>query len=145
MGTLETVADYLYDTRVLLQDTLSPYRYDDPSLVAAFNTTLLEGRRVRPDLFVYQHGPDKMPSFSTTLPSGAAANFTLMPVDIEYPFRLAFVFGTVAHALMRDQEDISDARATAFMNAFRTMLIGTGAAAILSPPGGGGGGPPPGR
>lgn len=137
MGTLETVSDYLTDVRVLLQDTIAPFRYDDPSLLAAFNTTLLEGRRLRPDLFVYKHGFDKMPSFS-------ANNQT--PVDIEFQFRLAFVFGTVAHALMRDQEDISDARASAFMRGFNSMLIGSGAAVIMSPPGpGGGGGAPPTR
>ena len=137
MGTLETVSDYLTDVRTLLQDSVQPYRYDDPSLLASLNTTLLEGRRLRPDLFVYEHGQDKMPSFSVN-------NAT--PVEIEFPFRLAFVFGTVAHALMRDQEDISDARATGFMHAFNSMLIGTGAAAIMSPPGpGGGGGAPPGR
>lgn len=126
LGVLDTVADYLSDTRTLLQDTVQPFRYDDVSLLVGFNTTLLEGRRLRPDLFVYSHGSEKMPAF-------AANNSTA--VDIEYPFRLAFVFGTVAHALMRDQEDISDARASAFMNAFTSMLIGTGAAAIVAPPG----------
>ena len=135
MGTLETVSDYMTDVRTLLQDSIAPYRYDDPSLLAALNTTLLEGRRLRPDLFVYNHGSDKMPSFSAN--NGEE-------VEIEFPFRLAFVFGTVAHALMRDQEDISDARATAFMHAFTSMLIGTGAAAVMAPPGPGGA-PPAGK
>ena len=132
-GVLDTVQDYLSDARTLLQDTVQPYRYDDPSLLVAFNTTLLEARRLRADLFVYSHGTEKMPAFT-------ANNAT--EVDIEYPFRLAFVFGMVAHALMRDQEDISDARATGFMTAFNSMLTGTGAAAIMSPPGKNGGGPP---
>ena len=125
-GVLDTVSDYIADVRTLLQDTIEPFRYDDASLLVGFNTTLLEARRIRADLFVYSHGADRMPAFS-------ANNAT--EVDIEYPFRLAFVFGTVAHALMRDQEDISDARASAFMTAFNSMLIGTGAAAIVSPPG----------
>jgi hypothetical protein len=62
---------------------------------------------------------------------------------MEPPFRLAFVFGTVAHALMRDQEDIEDSRASTFMAAFNSMLIGNGAAAIVTPPGHGST-PPPG-
>ena len=135
-GVLDTVADYITDARTLLQDTVQPYRYDDPSLLVSFNTTLLEARRIRADLFVYLHGSERMPAFTANDDT---------PVDMEYPFRLAFVFGMVAHALMRDQEDITDDRARSFMSAFNSMLIGTGAAAISSPPGGGGGGPPPGR
>lgn len=125
-GVLDTVTDYITDSRTILQDTIAPYRYDDPSLLVALNTTLLEARRLRADLFVYQHGADRMPAFS-------ANNST--PVDIEYPFRLALVYGIVAHALMRDQEDIEDARAANFMAAFNSMLIGAGAAAIITPPG----------
>jgi len=124
--TLETVSDYLTDARTLLQDTIQPYRYDDPSLLVAFNTTILEGRRLRPDLFVFNHGHDKVPSFN----SNDSEEFNMEP-----PFRLAFVFGTVAHALMRDQEDIEDSRASTFMAAFTSMLIGSGASMIVAPPG----------
>jgi hypothetical protein len=45
-------------------------------------------------------------------------------VPLEQPFRLAFVFGLVAHALTRDQEDVQDARATTFMNLFYDILLG---------------------
>lgn len=124
--TLETVSDYLSDARTLLQDTIQPYRYDDPSLLVAFNTTILEARRLRPDLFVYWCGHDKVPSFN----ANDNEEFRMEPA-----FRLAFVFGTVAHALMRDQEDIEDSRASTFMSAFNSMLIGTGAQAIIAPPG----------
>jgi hypothetical protein len=124
--TLETVSDYISDVRTLLQDTIQPYRYDDPSLLVAFNSTILEARRLRADLFIYWHGHDKVPSFN----SNDNEEFHMEP-----PFRLAFVYGTVAHALMRDQEDIEDTRASTFMSAFNSMLIGTGAAAITTPPG----------
>jgi hypothetical protein len=123
--TLDTVEDYIADVRVLLQDNIQPYRYDDPSLLAAFNSSLLEARRIRADLFVYRHN-EGVPNFSTV---------DSEEVHIEPAFRLAFVYGTVAHALMRDQEDIEDARASSFRAAFNTMLIGTGAAAIATPPG----------
>ncbi len=55
MSALDTVTDYISDARTLLQDTISPYRYDDPSMLVAFNVTLLEVRRVRADLFVFRH------------------------------------------------------------------------------------------
>lgn len=130
--TLETVSDYLSDARTLLQDTIQPYRYDDPSLLVAFNTTILEARRLRPDLFVFRHGCDNVPSFN----ANDNEEFHMEP-----PFRLAFVYGIVAHALMRDQEDIEDSRASTFMEAFNSMLIGSGAASIIAPPGKGS--PPP--
>lgn len=113
-GTLETVQDYITDSRVLLQDTIQPYRYDDDSLLAAFNMALLEGRRLRPDLFIYRHG-EKVPYFPAI--SGAE-------VCIEPQFRQAFVFGTCAHAMSRDQEDIQDTRATSFNDNFHDYLIG---------------------
>jgi hypothetical protein len=61
-SALKTITDYINDGRTLLQDTIAPYRYDDTSLVTAMNVALLEGRRLRPDLFIYrrckpgQHG-----------------------------------------------------------------------------------------
>lgn len=124
-ATLDTVGAYISDARTLLQDTISPYRYDDPSLLVCLNSTLLEGRRLRADLFVY-HGDGGVPSYTEVDDE---------EVNIEAPFRLAFVYGIVAHALMRDQEDIDDARASMFMSAFNSMLVGQGAAKIVTPPG----------
>jgi hypothetical protein len=112
--TLETVQDYVTDIRTLLQDVVQPYRYDDPSLLTAFNVALLEGRRVRPDLFVYSHH-SKVPSFKTV---------DNTEVNIEPMFRLAFVFAGASHAIMRDQEDVQDQRATSFNAMFTEMLTG---------------------
>lgn len=125
--TLETVEDYITDARTLLQDTLVAYRYDDPSLLVAFNVTLLETRRLRPDLFIHCNG---------VVPSFGAISDTR--VYIEPPFRLAVVFGIVAHALARDQEDFQDARASTFMGVFNDMLMGLAIRPIGggSPPGG---------
>lgn len=126
---LETVKDYITDVRVLLQDTIAPFRYDDPSLLTSFNVILMEGRRLRPDLFVY---------CSETVPSFAAVADT--KVNMEQPFRLAFVYGTTAHAIARDQEDVQDARAATFMQAFTDMLLGLRPTAIQgggTPAGGG--------
>lgn len=119
--TLETVADYIADVRTLLQDVISPYRYTDAELVTAFNITLLETRRLRPDLFVYTDSR-RVQNFATT-GSAFGANDTT-EVNIEPQFRLALVNGICAHALMRDQEDVQDARASSFMAIFTSILTG---------------------
>jgi hypothetical protein len=116
---LDSVSDYVSDCRTLLQDMIAPYRYADADLVVAFNVTILEARRLRPDLFIY--AADALPSFT-------AVDSTLF--DMEYPFRLAFVYGICAHALARDQEDVQDSRSSSFMEVFNAMLLGTRTPAI---------------
>jgi hypothetical protein len=129
---LNTVADYINDSRVLLQDIVVPYRYDDSSLLTALNTTLLEAKRIRADLFV----------FNLKVLGQAQAFFTndATYVDIEPPFRIAILFGVCAHALMRDQEDYADSRASAFLNMFNQGLLGRSLGPIV---GGAGPGRPP--
>lgn len=112
--TLAAVQDYISDGRTLLQDTLSPYRYDDPSMLVALNTAMLEGYRMRPDLFIFT-GDGSIPTY-------AANDSTPVPIDPQ--FRTAFLFGMCAHALMRDQEDVQDARSATFNSAFHDLLIG---------------------
>lgn len=112
---LDTVEDYITDVRTMLQDVVSPYRYENDELLVAFNVTLLEARRIRADLFVY-NPRDKYPNYQ-------AVNDE--QVCIEPPFRLAIVFGTAAHALARDQEDIQDVRASQFMKVFNDLLTGS--------------------
>ena len=120
MYNLETVKDYIGDARTLLLDRIPPYRYDDISLLVAFNLALLEGRRLRPDLFVYRHG-NSVPSYSAV--DG-------QKVNIEPQFRKAFVYGTVAHAITRDQEDVQDQRANSLMGVMNNILTGLGGVQI---------------
>lgn len=117
LPTLNTVAAYIGDARTILQDVLQPYRYDDPSLLVALNVTMLEARRLRPDLFVYNH------KFKGQPQAFQANDDTL--VDMEPQFRLAILHGLIGHALERDQEDYSDLRATAFLSYFYAGLRGT--------------------
>ena len=128
--TLGTVADLVADARTLLQDVIPDYRYDDQSMLVALNITLLETRRLRPDLFVF--------NLET---NGQVQAFTVVDdtqVAIESPFRLAVLNGLCAHALMRDQEDVQDVRATTFLGMFNAGLIGRSLAGIAggSSPGG---------
>jgi hypothetical protein len=132
--TLNTVAKYIADARVLLQDTIEPYRYDDPSLLTALNVALLEARRIKADLFVFNLEVD-----------GQTQAFTEVDdtyVAIEPQFRLAILHGICGHALERDQEDVQDIRATTFLGLFNAGLIGRalGFVAGGSGPGAQGGG-----
>ena len=129
--TYNGVTDYIDDVRVLLQDTVPPYRYDDPSLLIAFNAALLEARRIKPEMFVYNLNS-----------MGQVQAFTVVDntyVDIEPQFRLALVHGICGHALERDQEDYQDQRATAFLALFTQGLVGHALGAVV------GGSPPKGK
>ena len=112
--TLETVTDYITDARTLLQDTIQPYRYSDNELLVALNVSLLEGRRIRADLFVFCNG-GSVPTFKVN--DGST-------VPIEDQFRLAFLHGMVGHAIERDQEDLQDERAVWFINVMGNILTG---------------------
>lgn len=111
---LTTVNDYIKDARVDLLDTTSPYRYTDDELLRALNMALLEARRIRPDLYFGRWGSD--------VPYFAAVDSA--PVPIEPQFRMGFVFGVVAYAMMRDDEDVMDARANSFYDKFYDILAG---------------------
>jgi len=128
--TLNSVAKLVGDARTLLQDTIAPYRYDDPSLLVALNLTLAEASRLRSDLFVFNLAVN-----------GQIQAFKVVDetyVEMEPPFRLAILHGLVAHALERDQEDYQDQRSSAFMGMFTAGLVGHGLGAMQggSPPAG---------
>src|SRR3954471_20234440 len=103
---LNSVASIIADVRTLLLDKVQPYRYEDTELLNALNTSLLEARRLRADLFVTRWG-NRVPFYGAV--SGE-------PFCVEDQFRLAFVYGVAAHALLRDDEDIQDTRANGFLS-----------------------------
>jgi hypothetical protein len=117
MAALATVTDYVNEARTLLQDKIAPYRYADDELMSALNVTLLDARRLRPDLFLGDG--------TTTSLSEVQSFITLdtTAVNIEQGFRLAVLLGVVGHAIARDQEDVQDARADAFLKKFRDKLL----------------------
>ena len=117
---LMTVEQVIKGVRTLLLDKVQPYRYSDISLVAALNLAMLEGRRLRPDLFIQRYSVE-VPQFE------AVSGDTL---GIEPQFRLAFEYMTAGHALLRDQEDVMDDRATSFLTAGASILVGVRQAPI---------------
>jgi hypothetical protein len=114
MAALDTVADYIADARVLLQDQAAPYRYEDTELVENLNLGLLEFRRLRPDLmFAY---------LNSTIPSYSAyAMTTAVAMDVQY--RMALLYYICGQAQLRDEETTQDARATAFLQKFTAQLL----------------------
>jgi hypothetical protein len=126
-SALETITDYITDGRTLIQDTVVPNRYDDTSMVAAMNATLLEARRLRADLFVYC----KLLTGQSGVQFFQANDGT--KVLIEEPFRLGIFYGMLAQTLMRDEEDIQDARAAQFMAIFNNTLLGVRSTAPATP------------
>lgn len=111
---LSTVHGFVAGVRGLLQDKVRPYRYPDKAIIASLNLALLEGRRLRPDLFLHRYGID--------VPQYEEMNGDHVPVEPQ--FRLAFEFGIAGLVLLRDEEDVQDSRANSFTAMFHDMLVG---------------------
>lgn len=112
MPALEKVSDYITESRRLLQDEISPYRYADLDLIDALNIGLLEARRLRADLF--------LPAFD--IPYFLAAD-TTKTVPFDPMYRTSLVFYIVGRIQLRDQEENTDARAAALLSKFTGQLL----------------------
>lgn len=111
MATLDTVQKFVTESRVLLQDTVEPYRYATSEIIEALNIAVLEARRLRPDMFIG--------SFSS-LPSYSSVNDT---VTLEPMYRPSFVYYIAGRMQLRDDETAQDQRATILMNKFVAQLL----------------------
>jgi hypothetical protein len=110
---LDTVQDYVTRARVLLLDQVAPYRYPDVDLVEALNEGIMESRRLRPDL-MKDYFRAALPDFNTSGMSAA------VPIDPQY--RVAFVYYMCGNAQLRDEENTTDSRASAFLNKFVAQM-----------------------
>jgi hypothetical protein len=114
---LDTVADYIHDARVLLQDEVTPYRYSDAQLVNALNYAFMETRRIRPDV-VKSFFNSPLPTYS------ASSGSTSVSLDAQY--RVAFLYYICGMVQLRDDEATQDTRASGFMNKFTSSLLAAG-------------------
>lgn len=112
--SLDTVQNYIDGARVLLQDQAVPYRYPDADLVLALNMSLLEAKKLRPDLFLNR----TIPAYSTGA-MGAS-------VVVDEMYRVAHLYYVVGQAQMRDDENVQDQRAAAFLGMFQSKLLSMG-------------------
>jgi hypothetical protein len=111
---LDTVQDYIDRARVLLLDSVVPYRYSDPELVENLNMAILEARKLRPDLLSNY--------FATTLPDFSTGNLSAtVPMDPQY--RVALLYYVCGQAQLRDDENVQDSRAALFLNKFVSQLL----------------------
>lgn len=112
---LETVADYITEARRLMQDETVPYRYSDASIVSALNMGIDESFRLRPDMWL-AYFELSLPSYSAGTPGATV----VIPVG----FRVAFLYFIVGITQLRDQEDVTDARAGQLLQKFGASLVG---------------------
>lgn len=116
MAALGTVQDYVDRARTLLLDTVEPYRYPTADYVEALNMGVLEARRIRPDLFrSFFRAAAGLPEYD--------AGTLGADVAIDQQYRVSFVYYIVGQIQLRDEEDVQDARAAAFMNKFTSQLL----------------------
>jgi hypothetical protein len=113
VAALDTVAKFITQARVLLQDGTEPYRYSDEEMIQSLNLAVLEARRLRSDLFL---ALDFVPQVYT-----ASGNAT---TDIDAQYRPAFLYFMVGYAQLRDEEQNQDQRAGALITKFATQLVG---------------------
>ena len=113
MPALETVQDYITESRRLLQDRdAAAYRYSDEDLVEGLNICLMEARRLRPELF--------LPKFN--VPMFTVADLTTsVPMDMMY--RNAVAYYMVGRMQLRDDEPTQDQRAASLLQAFVAKLM----------------------
>ena len=114
---LGTVGQYLEESRRLLQDEFTPYRYADDDLVDALNIGLLEARRLRADLFLPLFDIPWFDPTKTTAPD-LAKKVTFDPM-----YRQSLVYYIVGRAQLRDDESTTDARAASLMTKFTAQLL----------------------
>jgi len=116
---LDTVQDYLTEVRTLLQDKREPYRYSSDSIVSELNLSMLETRKMRPDLFLKYYRTD-FPTFAATTPEELAT-----PVPFELIYRMALVYYICGKCILRDEEENDDARAGKFLAKHARSLLTT--------------------
>jgi len=113
---MQTLADFIQATRILLKDTMvGAYRYDDDMLKLALSFAFDEAFRIRPDMFV-----------SSTIPN-VMAMVAGDTVPVPNGYKMSFTYYMAGWTQMQDEEDTQDARAAAFMNKFTSQLLATAA------------------
>lgn len=134
----KTYQNIVDEARVLLQDTLVPFRYSNAVLLAKLNRALQEAGRVRPDAFWDRFDTDTadiiVPEVVDTDPDpdddvddvdviedgqvALADNF-----DLPMQFYSALVYFVTGSAEIVDDEYADDGRASMLMAQFKSQLV----------------------
>jgi UDP-3-O-[3-hydroxymyristoyl] glucosamine N-acyltransferase len=115
---LSTLAEYITAARTQLQDeNATVKRYTDAEMAEAMGLSLLEMRRIRPELFNSIAGAiSAVQNIDRTTPTN-----TVVIMDEQY--RPALLYGVIAHVLMRDEEEVSQTIAEKYMARFVSKLL----------------------
>ena len=112
---MRTANDAIVETRLILQDTVTPYRYPTGDLIRYLNNGLYALKRLRPDAFLSYYNRD-LPQFVDAPES----------LDTKLPFATIFFEPIVMYmsgfAEMRDDEFTVDQRAGILLHSFAAQL-----------------------
>src|SRR6478609_505546 len=93
---LETVQDYITAAQTILQDEGVVRRYTNAELSEALGFGLMEARRIRPELFIFNAGG--LPDIKRTTPVSTA-------IDLDPMYRYPFILFMVHWTMSRDEEE----------------------------------------
>jgi hypothetical protein len=113
---LGTVADILWQVRVLLQDTdlsSGAYRYADGEIVTNINQGMGDLFRIRPDLFLEQ-------GFVVPIFNALSLN---QLIGLETQYISPLIFYVVGLTQARDDEQTQDVRAGVFFKTFQQQVV----------------------
>jgi hypothetical protein len=108
---MRKVSDVIIQARFALNDSVEPYRYTTPELVAHVNGAISEVRRVRPDIFDGRYD-EPLPYVSSE-----GEDFPLP--DTLFMLVAYYVAGT---AELKDDEHVEIQRASGLLTKFQTGL-----------------------
>lgn len=111
---MQTIEEYISAARILLQD-VDGQRWDDANFRLGLTLAFMEARRIRPDMFLRMTPPDFLTADATT------------SVPAPDGYQPAFLYYICGHVQLSDQEDVTDQRATVFLNKFTAQLLATAA------------------
>jgi hypothetical protein len=114
VAVLNSTSNYTLAARTILQDTTAPYRYSEEDLKEALGLAMYEAHRLRPDLFLTHN--------AINVPDIDSATLGVSAITMDKRYRLALVHFMVGHVMKRDEEEASEARASAFLQTFRATL-----------------------
>ena len=110
---MKTVADYIAAARIQLQDTTPAPRFLDTEFQLALDIALDEAYRIRPDFFI----------------GVVVKSIVSEPVTYEPPiprgYQSAFLYYMCGYTQLRDDEETTDTRSSAFLNKFIAQLLTT--------------------
>lgn len=122
----KTYQDLVTEARELLQDTLSPYRYEDQFILNSLNRGLQDLGRIRPDAYYRFYRANSLNIPLITLSETPASDETAWTevFGLDMMFYTPLMAYTVGSVELTDDEFTVDGRAMALLSQFRNTVLG---------------------